>query len=243
MRSKEEAHDYRYFPDPDLLPLVLDPAWVARHQGERCPSCRTPRRRASSRDYGLSRLRRRRAGRPRRRTADYYEAVAKGRDAKLAANWVTGELFGAAQQGRQVDRGIAGLGERARRAGRPDRRQHDLRPHRQGRVRGDGRDRQATPPRSSRRRACGRSPTPARSRPRSTRCSPPTPTRSREYRAGKEKLFGFFVGQVMKATGGKANPAMVNELLEEEARGLTATGECRRRRTVMRRTVRQTAGR
>ncbi|MCX5494216.1 Asp-tRNA(Asn)/Glu-tRNA(Gln) amidotransferase subunit GatB [Kaistia dalseonensis] len=90
MRSKEEAHDYRYFPDPDLLPLVLDQAWVddlAAHLPE-LPDAKKARFIA---DLGLS---------PydahvlvlEKDTADFYEAVAKGRDAKLAANWVTQEL-------------------------------------------------------------------------------------------------------------------------------------------------------
>ncbi len=90
MRSKEEAHDYRYFPDPDLLPLVLDQAWIDGLEAE-LPELPDARKARFIADYGLS---------PydagvlvlEKDTAEYYEAVAKGRDAKLAANWVTQEL-------------------------------------------------------------------------------------------------------------------------------------------------------
>ena len=84
-----------------------------------CPSCRTPRRRASSRDYGLTPYD---AGVlvAERATADYFEAVAKGRDAKLAANWVMGDLFGALEPARPRHRAIAGDRRGAGRAARPD---------------------------------------------------------------------------------------------------------------------------
>src|ERR671910_3237294 len=92
MRSKEEAHDYRYFPDPDLLPLEFDQAYVddlAQHLPE-LPDAKRARFIA---DYGLSPYD---AGVlvAERASADYFEAVAKGRDGKAAANWVINELFG-----------------------------------------------------------------------------------------------------------------------------------------------------
>jgi aspartyl-tRNA(Asn)/glutamyl-tRNA(Gln) amidotransferase subunit B len=92
MRSKEEAHDYRYFPDPDLLPLEVTAEEVAaleRHLPE-LPDAKKAR---FIRDAGLSPYD---AGVlvAERETADYFEAVAKGRDAKTAANWVINELFG-----------------------------------------------------------------------------------------------------------------------------------------------------
>ena len=92
MRSKEEAHDYRYFPDPDLLPLVVDEATVDRLRAE-LPELPDEKRQRYVETLGLS---------PYDASvlvtdadaADYFEAVAKGRDAKLAANWVINELFG-----------------------------------------------------------------------------------------------------------------------------------------------------
>ena len=91
MRSKEEAHDYRYFPDPDLLPLVLDPKMVAQIKVT-LPELPDDKKARFISDYGLS---------PydasvlvaEKPSADFYEKVAKGRDGKLAANWVTGEFF------------------------------------------------------------------------------------------------------------------------------------------------------
>src|SRR5664280_2583526 len=92
MRSKEEAHDYRYFPDPDLLPLEFDEAYVAALE-ERLPELPDEKKARFMRDFGLSAYD---AGVlvAERETADYFEAGAKGRDAKAAANWVINELFG-----------------------------------------------------------------------------------------------------------------------------------------------------
>src|SRR5258706_9192144 len=93
MRSKEEAHDYRYFPDPDLLPLELDAAWIARVRAT-MPELPDARRARYMRDFGLSAND---AGVlvAERETAAYFETVAAKRDAKQAANWVMGDLFGA----------------------------------------------------------------------------------------------------------------------------------------------------
>src|SRR5712691_2744084 len=92
MRNKEEAHDYRYFPDPDLLPLELTAAYVDDLKRQ-LPELPDEKKARFTRDYGLSAYD---AGVlvAERETADYFEAVAKGRDAKLAANWVINELFG-----------------------------------------------------------------------------------------------------------------------------------------------------
>ena len=92
MRSKEDAHDYRYFPDPDLLPLEVEQAWIDDIRAT-LPELPDEKRARFESEYGLSRYD---AG---VLTADadkaaFFEAVAKGRDAKLAANWVTQELFG-----------------------------------------------------------------------------------------------------------------------------------------------------
>ncbi len=92
MRSKEEAHDYRYFPDPDLLPLVLDPAWIEGLKAA-LPELPDEKKARFIADYGVT---------PydamvltlERASADYFEKVAKGRDGKAAANFMINELFG-----------------------------------------------------------------------------------------------------------------------------------------------------
>jgi aspartyl-tRNA(Asn)/glutamyl-tRNA(Gln) amidotransferase subunit B len=90
MRSKEEAHDYRYFPDPDLLPLELDPAWVKEIEANLPELPDAKKARLQSQDglsgYDAGVLVSEQA------RADFYEAAAKGRDAKLTANWVTNDL-------------------------------------------------------------------------------------------------------------------------------------------------------
>ena len=90
MRSKEEAMDYRYFPDPDLLPLELEQAWIDSIKAS-LPELPDQKRRRLMADYGLSQydavvLISEQA------KADYFEAAAKGRDAKLVSNWVTNEV-------------------------------------------------------------------------------------------------------------------------------------------------------
>jgi aspartyl-tRNA(Asn)/glutamyl-tRNA(Gln) amidotransferase subunit B len=90
MRSKEDAHDYRYFPDPDLLPLVLDEAWVKAIE-DSLPELPDPKKARLQSQYGLSAYD---AGVlvGEMARADFFEAAAKGRDAKLVANWVTNDL-------------------------------------------------------------------------------------------------------------------------------------------------------
>jgi aspartyl-tRNA(Asn)/glutamyl-tRNA(Gln) amidotransferase subunit B len=90
MRSKEEAHDYRYFPDPDLLPLVLDPEWIKRIEAG-LPELPDAKKARLQSQYGLSAYD---AGVliTEQARADFYEAAVKGRDPKLTANWVTNDL-------------------------------------------------------------------------------------------------------------------------------------------------------
>ena len=90
MRSKEDAHDYRYFPDPDLLPLVLDPAWVKAIEAS-LPELPDAKKARVQEQYGLTAYD---AGVliSEQARADFYEAAAAGRDAKLVANWVTNDL-------------------------------------------------------------------------------------------------------------------------------------------------------
>lgn len=92
MRSKEDAHDYRYFPDPDLLPLELDDAMIEEIKAS-LPELPDQKKHRFINDYGLSPYDAAVLAADREK-AEYFEDVAKGRDGKLAANWVTTELFG-----------------------------------------------------------------------------------------------------------------------------------------------------
>jgi aspartyl-tRNA(Asn)/glutamyl-tRNA(Gln) amidotransferase subunit B len=102
MRSKEEAHDYRYFPDPDLLPLELDQDWIDRIAAG-LPELPDAKKARFVTDYGMTEYD---AGvlTAEVASADYFEAVAQGRDGKQAANWVINELFGRLnREGRGID--------------------------------------------------------------------------------------------------------------------------------------------
>jgi aspartyl-tRNA(Asn)/glutamyl-tRNA(Gln) amidotransferase subunit B len=211
MRSKEDAHDYRYFPDPDLLPLVLDEGWIAELRAN-LPELPDAKRRRFMAEYGLP---------PydaavlvaEQVTADYFEAVANGRDAKLAANWVMGDLFAALNRsGRTVEESpvrAAALG-----------RLLDL--IADGTINGriakevfeamveTGEAPDAIVERKGLRQVTDTGAIDAAV----VSVLAANADKLAEYRAGKDKLFGFFVGQVMKAMAGKGNPALVNEALK-----------------------------
>ena len=132
MRSKEEAHDYRYFPDPDLLPLELSPSLVADLR-DSLPELPDEKKARFMRDYVLTDYD---AGVlvAERETAAYFETVVDGgkRDAKLAANWVTNELAGRLNKEGKDICGGAGFRRAAWLHPRSDRARHDLRQDRQG---------------------------------------------------------------------------------------------------------------
>jgi aspartyl-tRNA(Asn)/glutamyl-tRNA(Gln) amidotransferase subunit B len=215
MRSKEHAHDYRYFPDPDLLPLELDPDWVARLKAE-LPELPDAKKARFVADYGL---RAEDAGVlvAERATADYFERVAVGRDAKAAANWVAGDLFGALNR---LGRGIEECPIAPERLGELI----DLVADGtiSGRIAKDV---------FAEMIETGAAPGPIVERKGLRQLSDTGaieaavaaalaahPAQLAQYQTNP-KVLGFFVGQVMKATGGKANPALVNELLKKKLAG------------------------
>ncbi|ATU72636.1 Asp-tRNA(Asn)/Glu-tRNA(Gln) amidotransferase GatCAB subunit B [Komagataeibacter rhaeticus] len=212
LRSKEDAHDYRYFPDPDLLPLVVEQAWVDELE-RGLPELPDDKRDRFVRQYGIPRydasvLVAEQA------IADYYEEVAKGRDARLAANWVTGDLFGALNRtGRTItDSPISAqaLGGML-----------DLVSDKtiNGKIAKEvfedmletGDSAAAIVERKGLKQVTDTGAIDAAVADVLARNA----DKVEEYRGGKDRLFGFFVGQVMKAMAGKANPAMVNEALKK----------------------------
>ncbi len=218
MRSKEEANDYRYFPDPDLLPVKVDAALI---ESVRATLPELPDQKAArlTAHYGLSAYD---AGvlTASRELAAYYEEVARlvPADPKLAANWVMGELAAALnKEGLELSSGrmpAVRLGELLRRIG-------------DGTISGKiakevfelmwsqgARADEVIESRGLRQITDSTAIVRA-----IEEVMAKNPAQLAEYRAGKDKLFGFFVGQVMKATGGKANPAQLNELLRSKLRG------------------------
>ncbi|WP_033069555.1 Asp-tRNA(Asn)/Glu-tRNA(Gln) amidotransferase subunit GatB [Thalassospira australica] len=216
MRSKEMAHDYRYFPDPDLLPLVFDDAFVSEIE-KTLPELPDEKKARFMRENGLSAYD---AGVlvAEKEKADYYEVVAKGRDGKLAANWVITNLFGALNK---AEVGIADSPVSAENLGKLiDLISNDTI---SGRIAKDvfeimietGGD----PEKIVEEKGLKQITDTGAIESAIDEVIAANPDKVQEIRDGKEKMLGWFVGQVMKGTGGKANPGMVNKLLRDKILG------------------------
>ncbi len=213
MRSKEEAHDYRYFPDPDLLPLVLENAWIQSIK-ETLPELPDQKKHRFMKEFGLSTYDASVLIAERSRAA-FYETVAAGRDPKLAANWVINELLGglnkdgktleespitAAQLGGLIalisDNTISGKIAKDVFA------EMMATGHEAAAIVEAKGLKQVTDSGAIEKIV--------------DEVIAANPDNVAAYKGGKDKLFGFFVGQVMKLSQGKANPDMVNELLKKK---------------------------
>ena len=213
MRSKEDAHDYRYFPDPDLPPLVFTQEFVDNIR-KTMPELPDQKKERYIREFGLS---------PydasvltaEKQSAEYFETVVKGNDPKLASNWITAELFGRLNKlGKSIEdspvsaQAFSGLvklmGDNVI----------------SGKIAKEVLDLMIE---------SGKSAADIVSEKGLTQITDTgaieaiidkiiaaNPDNVAAYKSGKDKIFGFFVGQVMKETGGKANPAAVNELLKKK---------------------------
>jgi len=216
MRSKEEAHDYRYFPDPDLLPLVLDAGWVERIKAS-LPELPDQKKDRLIRDYGLSPYD---AGVlvADRETAAFFETVAQGRDGKMAANWLITELFGrlnkagkaladtpvsAASLGKLIDLIADGTI-----SGRMAKDVFDA-------MFETGGDPAAIVSAKGLKQLSDTGAIEAAI----DAAIAANPGQAAQFKSGNAKVAGWFVGQVMKATGGKANPKIVNEILAKKLGG------------------------
>ncbi|MCX5824954.1 MAG: Asp-tRNA(Asn)/Glu-tRNA(Gln) amidotransferase subunit GatB [Deltaproteobacteria bacterium] len=222
MRSKEEAHDYRYFPDPDLVPVVIDNAWIEEIRKEQ-PELPLEKRERFMREYQIPAYD---AGvlTATPATASFYEATVASfptinpKAAKAASNWITGDLMKMLNEDKKdftaspiPPRAIAELiqiiddgtisGKMAKdvveemyKSGKPP-----------GEIVKEKGLVQITDEGALTKTVAG--------------ILEKNPEQVAQYRAGKEKVFGFFIGQVMKATGGKANPQLINDLLKKMLAG------------------------
>ncbi len=220
MRSKEEAHDYRYFPDPDLLPVEFDQAFVDDLAAD-LPELPDAKQARFINDFGLS---------PydsgvlvaERETAEYFEAVVdpdgKKRDPKLAANWVTAELFG------RLNNADLGITESpvaaAQLGGLIDLIADDTI---SGRIAKDvfaemfatGKDAAAIVEDKGLKQITDTGAIEAVI----DQLIADNPEQADQYRGGNTKVAGWFTGQAMKATQGQANPQMVNRILKDKLGG------------------------
>lgn len=219
MRSKEEAHDYRYFPDPDLLPLVIDSSLIEAIRSS-LPELPREKKQRFITQYGLSNYDAHILANQ-RELADYFEASvqeAGANNAKLIANWIIGDLLGALNKNnlditnspvsalqlagiikRIADNTISGkIAKTVFEAVWNGEGDADQVIEQQGlkQITDDSAIQQAI-----------------------ASIIAENAEQVSQYRSGKEALFGFFVGQVMKATKGKANPQQVNELLKKMLQG------------------------
>jgi aspartyl-tRNA(Asn)/glutamyl-tRNA(Gln) amidotransferase subunit B len=211
MRSKEEANDYRYFPDPDLLPVVIDEAFI-RSVRETLPELPDAKRQRFVAQYELGQgdaeiLTKSRA------LADYFEATASKSDPKLAANWILGDLAAALNRdGLDIDHcrlnpdRLAGLLIRLADNTISGKIAKDVF---EAMWAGEGSADEIIEARGLRQITDSLAIEAA-----VDAVIAAHPGQSAEYRAGKDKVLGFLVGQVMKNTQGKANPAEVNRILK-----------------------------
>ncbi|MCK5374226.1 MAG: Asp-tRNA(Asn)/Glu-tRNA(Gln) amidotransferase subunit GatB [Alphaproteobacteria bacterium] len=213
MRSKEEAHDYRYFPDPDLLPLDVSQDWIDEIK-KTLPELPDEKKHRFIKELGLSTYDASILISDRQR-ADYYEEVTEGRDSKMAANWIINELLGILNKnGKTIidspisTKQLGGL--------------IDLIANEtiSGKIAKEvfvemfisGKNAAVIVEEKGLKQVTDTGAIESLI----DKVIAENPDNVAAYKAGKDKLFGFFVGQVMKKSQGKANPAAVNKLLKEK---------------------------
>ena len=216
MRTKEEAHDYRYFPDPDLLPLELEEGWVEEIKNT-LPELPDEKKHRFIEQYGLNGVDAAVLV-AERETAEYFEEVALGREPQIAANWVTGELFGALNRsglelgkspvGSEQLGALIGLISDGTVSNRLAKDVFDI-------MFETGED----PEEIVEKRGLKQVSDMGLIERAVDEALANGVAQVEQYRAGNEKVLGWFVGQVMKATQGKANPHAVNELLRKKLQG------------------------
>ena len=213
MRSKEDAHDYRYFPDPDLLPLEVTDDFVEKIKSE-IPELPDEKKKRFIEKFKLS---------PYEstilvsdiETSKYFEEVIKNSDVKLATNWITGELF-AVLNDKNLEISDSPISSKNL--------SKLINLIKDGTISGkiaktifelmmDG---DKDPQTIVDEKGLKQQSDPKALEALIDKVITDNPDNVKEYKSGKEKLFGFFVGQIMKVSGGKANPQLVNEILKKK---------------------------
>jgi aspartyl-tRNA(Asn)/glutamyl-tRNA(Gln) amidotransferase subunit B len=213
MRSKEDAHDYRYFPDPDLLPLNLDKKLIEKIKKD-LPELPDEKKERFIKEYSLT---------PyeanvlvsEKEISNYFEEVIKTSDKKLAKNWIMGDLFAslneknisisespvtAKKMAQLIDSISSGVI-----SGRTAKEVFEI-------MKETGED----PKKIIESKGLQQKSDPKELEGIIDKILSDNKDKVDQYKSGKDKLFGFFVGQVMKVSGGKANPQLVNDILKKK---------------------------
>ena len=213
MRSKEDAHDYRYFPDPDLPPLKFEQSFVDEIK-QKLPELPDDKKERLIKDYKLSSYE---AGVliSDKDTSDYFEDIAKNTDVKLAINWVIGDLFAALNKiGKSIKESpissknltkLIDLIKNNTISGRIAKEVFEL-------MINDNRD----PKVIVEEKGLVQESNVGELEKIIEKVLKDNTDKVAEYKSGKDKLFGFFVGSVIKESKGKANPALVNDILKKK---------------------------
>ena len=213
MRSKEDAHDYRYFPDPDLLPLELSDKFI-NDLKKNIPELPDEKKKRFIEKFKLS---------PYEanilvsdiETSKYFEEVIEKSDVKLSTNWITGELFALLnEKNLEISQNpisaknlskLINLIKDGTISGKIAKSVFEI-------MAGEGKDPQIIVEEKGLKQQSD----PKEIEKLIDKVITDNPDKVKEYKSGKDKLFGFFVGQVMKVSGGKANPQLVNEILKKK---------------------------
>ena len=213
MRSKEDAHDYRYFPDPDLLPLEVSNSLIDKIKKE-IPELPDEKKKRFIEKFNLtsyeatilvSDI----------ETSKYFEEVIKDSDIKMATNWITGELFALLnEKNLEISKSpissknlskLINLIKNGTISGKIAKTVFEL-------MTASGKD----PELIVNEKGLKQESDPKELENLIYKIINDNQVKVKEYKSGKEKLFGFFVGQAMKESGGKANPKLVNEILKDK---------------------------
>jgi len=213
MRSKEDAHDYRYFPDPDLLPLNLNKDLIEKIRKD-LPELPDQKKDRFIKDYSLSSYEANVLV-SEKEISDYFEEVVKTSDKKLATNWIIGDLFASLNEKNiQISDSLVTAKKMAQLvnsitsgiiSGRTAKEVFEI-------MKESGDD----PNKIIESKGLQQQSNPKELEKIITKVIESNKDKVEQFKTGKDKLFGFFVGQTMKLSGGKANPQLVNDILKKK---------------------------